>query len=80
MVEHPGGIFFDGYCPACKTGKAKVARTERPIQQVYCPRCGVRWKVLSVNLYFEGSLQTAAALDEQAQEIKRKFPFLTQSR
>jgi len=73
-------IFFSGYCPACRAGRARINKTDRPLQYASCPKCGVRWKILSVNLFLEDALQQAAALDERARVIKEKYNFLTHSR
>jgi len=73
-------VFFDGFCPACRVGKAQICRTDRPIQKARCPRCGIRWSILSVNLYLEDALELAALMDKQARDAKKKTPFLLNSR
>jgi hypothetical protein len=80
MNRENGQVFFNGLCPACGKGRAYVERTENPIQTAKCYVCGVRWKILRVNLYFEDALNTAAELDKDAQEVKNKYSFLLKDR
>lgn len=79
-MPDPEKIFFTGECPACGKGKARIKRTERPIQEACCTRCGVRWKVVSVNLYFENALNDAAEIDQNAQKVKYDYSFLLKDR
>lgn len=69
------GIFFCGYCPVCKKGRAKIIRTNRPIQEAKCNKCGAKWKICSVNLYYEDALQMASDIEKKAREVGRKYDF-----
>lgn len=73
-------VFFNGYCPGCGVGKARIVRTDRPIQYAKCDRCGVRWQIVSVNLFLESALDQAAELDRQARLIRDQAGFLLKSR
>lgn len=73
-------IFFSGYCPGCGIGRAKIVRTDRPLQYAKCDRCGVRWQIVSINLFLESALDQAAELDRQARLIRDQAGFLLKSR
>lgn len=75
LREHPWKVFDHGLCPACQMDTVRVVKTEKPIRHMKCSRCKCTWKTLTVCLLYEGALETAFVLQNEARNAER-FGFL----